>query len=70
MFQVGPLLRNPHFYKTGPLELLRSLIYRSARAVPDVQAEKLPDFIEYGVRPALAAAFPEGVPFAVPQDMA
>lgn len=66
LYQVGPVLRNPHFFKTGPLELLRSLIYRSARQVPEVQKELLDDFIKHGVEQALAACFPCGVEFSVP----
>lgn len=67
--QVGPLLRNPRYYASGTLELLRSLIYRSARHVPEPDREALTRFIEHGVKPALAQAFPNGVDYSVPLDI-
>lgn len=67
--QVGPVLRNPHFFSSGPLELMRSLVYRSARKVPEVQPDALEEFKKYGVAPALAQAFPDGVEWSTPEDM-
>lgn len=68
-YQVGPLLRNPRFYNSGALELKRSLVYRSARKVPDPKPEALEEFIEFGVKPALAKAFPDGIDWDTPLDI-